>query len=209
METGYGWRFRAIGRAAADIYSGLVALAAINTLWFAMSLTVVLLPPATAALYQIAAEVNRGRGPYVRDYLAAVRRLWLKSWLWGGLTLALGAVSAFAVLFYGAQQPPFNVIFLGISGTMIILMGAVQFYFWPYMVLQAKPQMAQAARNALFTILGDPLLLMNVGLALLLLIPSVILIAPLILITPVTIAFLGTYSLHDWLERHHFVQHSP
>ena len=87
---------------------------------------------------------------------------------------------------------------------VIIVFGwMIQFYFWPYVVLQTKADFRQAAHNATFTILGDPLwAFFNAGLALVVLIVGIIFIAPLIFIVPVFMAFLGVYSLRAWLLHH-------
>ena len=58
-----------------------------------------------------------------------------------------------------------------------------------------------AFRNAVLTVLSDPLFaLMNGLLTILLLIVSILLIAPVALIAPISIAFLGIYNLQSWLE---------
>ena len=67
-------RVKIIERVGADLYNWLLPLVTINILWFLFSLTILLLPPATAALYEIAYSANNGRSPYIRDFLGAVRR---------------------------------------------------------------------------------------------------------------------------------------
>ncbi len=45
------WRFRGIIRTFSDVYYWLIPLVMINLAWLVLSLTVILWPPATAALY--------------------------------------------------------------------------------------------------------------------------------------------------------------
>ena len=200
------WRFKAVQQVALDVYNWLVPLATINILWAILSLTLVLMPPATAALYEIAFRASQGEGPYIQDYLAALRRWLVRSWVWGGVSLFLAFVSGFAVDFYISQQSTLGVVLLVASGTFIVFIWLMQFYFWPYMFLQDHPRAWQAARNAAFTVLGDPLfVLAYVILTSILLVLSALLVIPFVLITPVIIAFLGIYSLRDWLSHHGYM----
>lgn len=193
-------------RVTIDVYSALLPLVTINILWFLLSLTLILLPPATAALYEVALLSRKGQGPYLQTYLAAVRRWLIISWVWGIATLALAAVCLLAITFYGSTQHVVGTVLLTISLALAIFACLVQFYFWPYMVLQEKPRPLLALRNSAYTVLADPLLiLVNAGLAALLLLPGIPFIAPIVVLTPIITAFLGVYSLYDWLEHHHLL----
>ena len=195
------WLSRSLLRVIADIYNWLLPLVAINILWFVLSLTIVLFPPATAALYEIAFQANRGREPYVRDYLNATRKWLLKSWIWATITLLFLSASISGIAFYNSQQSGLGSVFLIVSILLTFFIGLVQFYFWPYMFLQELPQITPAFRNAVLTVLSDPLFaLCNLGITVMLLIVSILLIAPIALFTPIAVAFLGIYNLRAWLE---------
>ncbi len=201
------WRLGSIRRVATDVYDGLLPLVTINILWFVLSLTVVFMPPATASLYEIAFRSNKGEGPQVQAFLGAVRRWLVKSWLWSAATLVLVFASVLAFEFYGAQRTAAGDILFAASSVLTIFLWLVQFYFWPYMFFQEESLILPAVRNAAFTVLGDPLFaLLNVGVAFALLVLSVLLIAPIALITPAVIAFLGIYSLQEWLDHHDLIQ---
>lgn len=198
------WRLSALRQAVIDVYNWLLPLVTINILWFLLSLTVVLLPPATAALYEVAYQAKKGHGPGVQSFLAAVRHWLLWSWLWGVGCTFVGVIAAVALRFYSAQQSD---VLLIITGAMLIFVGCIQFYFWPYVMAQETPHLPRAIRNAAFTVLADPLLtLVYGGITLLLLVISVVLVAPMVLITPIMVAFLGVYSLLDWLDYYHVSQ---
>jgi uncharacterized membrane protein YesL len=199
----------ALERAFRDCYSALLTLAAINALWFLMSLTVVLMAPATAALYRVAADADRGRGPYLRAYTSAVRQLLLPGWLWGIATALLAVIGITAISFYSVQPPPYSAVLTIISLAILIVAAGAQFYFWPYMVLQDRPSIRRALRNALFTVLADPRLFLPAGVGLVLLAASCILIVPMVTLTPSLLAFLGTYTLRDWLEKHQLFSAEP
>jgi len=51
-----------------------------NLLWFFLSLTVVLFPPATAALFRCAGELVRFEEPDAGRFLAALRRFFARAW---------------------------------------------------------------------------------------------------------------------------------
>ena len=191
------WRLRPLQLVAIDLHDWLFPWVAINLLWVLLSLTVVLLPPATAALVETAQASYRNQSPSPRRFLAGVRRWLGPSWLWaapnvvvlGGLFLAGRAV-------YPAEIP---LAVLAVATTVFVLS---QFFFWPYMVLQDEPKPLRAWRNSAFTALGDlPYFMLYVGLTAFILIPSLVVIAPILLVTPVLLAMLSTYGLAAWLER--------
>jgi hypothetical protein len=191
------WLFRSLPRVIADLYNWLLPLVTINILWFVLSLTLVLLPPATAALYEIAFQANGGREPYVRDYLSAMRKWFVKSWIWASITLWLVLVSISSITFYDRVG---NVLLIA-SILLTGFVGLVQLYFWPYMLFQEHPRITTAFRNAALTVLGDPLFaLSTAGITILLVTVSVLLIAPIVVFTPIVVAFLGIYNLRAWLE---------
>ena len=197
------WRFNSLHRVALDVYNWLLPLVTINILWFLLSLTVVLMPPATAALYEIAYLAKKGHDPDIQAFLAAIRRWLLKSWLWGAGYLLLVVLVWVALQFYTAQQNPIGNLLLTVTGAILIFISLVEFYHWPYMMAQETPHHVWAVRNAAFTVLADPLMpLIYGGITLLLFLVSVVLIAPMVLITPTVAVFLGVYSVLDWLEHH-------
>jgi hypothetical protein len=200
------WRFNALRQVAVDVYNWLLPLAAINILWFLLSLTIVLFPPATAALYEIAYLAKKGHGPGVQAFLEAIRRWLLKSWLWAIVSLLLLFVGVLALWFYSSLQHPIGSPLFIVVSALLLFGAAVQFYVWPFLMAQEKAYLRQAVRNAAFTVLADPLLaFIYVSISLALVIVSVLVVAPMALLTPVMVAFLGMYSLLDWLEHHRLI----
>ncbi|MBN1286943.1 MAG: DUF624 domain-containing protein [Anaerolineae bacterium] len=200
------WRFQAIVRTAVDVYFWLIPLVVINLLWLFLSITIVLLPPATAALYTIAYEASRSQEPDFRTFFGAMKHWFFKSWIWA-IGMAFGVVvMGVAFIFYTAQDSPVAIFLSGMILVMAVLFGAMQFYFWPYMVMIEKPGFRQVIRNAALTPLADPIYaLVNIGLTVILWIISLAFVAPLAFITPVFVAFLGVYSLRGWLEHQGFL----
>lgn len=192
------WRLRPLQLAAIDLLDWLFPWVAINLLWLLASLTLVLLPPATAALFDAAHASYRNQRPTPRRFLTGLRRWFGVSWLWAAPNvLALGGLFLLGRAVYPAEIP---LAVLGVLAAGVLLS---QFFFWPYMVLQDEPKPLRALRNSAFTALGDlPYFALHLGLCFFILIPSIVVIAPMLLITPVLLALLTTYGLAAWLERH-------
>jgi len=191
-----------VERLLRDVYNWLVVLVAINIMWVLLSLTVILIPPATAGLFHVALQVTRGEGPTVTTFLVGMRRWFLHSYLWGLLLVAYVVVSLAALSFYSASTSLLADLLLVLAALVIGFVGAMQLYFWPYMMLQEKPGFLVAQRNAAFTLLGDPLAaLVNVGVSVMLLALSLVLVIPFVILMPVVVAFWLTYTLIYWLKR--------
>jgi uncharacterized membrane protein YesL len=199
------WRLRPLQLVIIDLSDWLFPWVALNVLWVVLSLTVVLAPPATAALFDAARRAYRNQPPDLRRFLRDLRRWFLPAWLW-----ALPNVVVFAGLFLLARAAYPSEIPLAIIAVLAFLAVLLQFFFWPYMVLQEQPHILRALRNSAFTALGD--LVYTLGylvLSAFLLLTSAIVIAPLLLIAPVLLALMTTYGLAAWLERHQLLQGEP
>lgn len=190
-------------RVIGDVYNWLVPLTAINILWLLMSLTVILFPPATAGLFHVAYHVTKSQGPTVSEYLAGMRQWWWRSWLWGLIVVAFVLTAGLALVFYGASDAPIAAALFVITVLLSAFFLMVQALFWPYMMLQEKPLIRVALRNAAFTLLADPLrMIATLLLMLAVAIIGLLLVFPFVVLIPVTLAFWLTYLLVDWLKRH-------
>ncbi|MFO7321741.1 MAG: DUF624 domain-containing protein [Chloroflexota bacterium] len=192
------WRLQPIQLVVIDLNDWLFRFAAVNLLWVLLATTIILLPPATAALFDTAHQSYRGRKPEVRRFLASLRRWFWRSWAWAAANLLV-----FGALLLIARTVFDNDILLGVVGVVAALVMIAQFWFWPYAMIQEAPDLPRALRNSVFTALGDlPYLTFYLVLVLAVLIPSVIAIAPLLLIAPAVLSLLVTYSLIVWLQQH-------
>jgi hypothetical protein len=107
-----------------------------------------------------------------------------------------------AVQFYGTQATSVSVFLSAVIFFLALIWLSFQFYLLPYLAIQEETSLLQAYRNAIMTSLADPLLvLFNGGLTLFILIPSIVVIAPIMLIVPMVIAMIATYSLLEWLQK--------
>ncbi len=199
------WWLKPVQWLVLDINDWLFPLARLNLLWVLLCLTIVLLPPATAALFDMAYGAYGGIAPTTSAYFAHIRRRFWQSWVWAAANLLL-----FAGLFAmgrAAQANEIAVTIIGIIGALCIM---AQFYFWPFVVIQGQPALLRALRNSAFTAAGGLMYLtLYMALSLLLLIPSLILIAPILLLTPVLLTMLAMFSLIAWLHHHKILDTEP
>jgi uncharacterized membrane protein YesL len=191
------WRLRTLQLVVIDLMDWLFPFAAVNLCWVVCSLTLIGLPPATAALFDLAHRAYQGDAPSVRRFFAALRRWAVVSWVWAGANLALILLA----LWLASRLRDASVLMaLPLAAAALILLS--QCYVLPFLNLQDQPRVGQAIRNSIYTALGDPLFwAFIVGMSAFVLVTSVIVVAPLLLIAPVAIALFVTYSLIAWLRR--------
>lgn len=199
------WRLRPFQLVVIDLYDWLFPWVIINLLWVLCSLTVVLLPPATGALFQTAQRAYRNQPPDPRRFMQDLRVWFSDGWLW-----ALPNVALFGGLFLLGRALAPAEIPLAVLGVVATLSIMLQFFFWPYMMLQEQPALLRAWRNSAFTALGDLLYAgLYLAFSLFVLVTSIVVVAPLVLITPVLLAMTATYGLAAWLEHHKLLDGDP
>lgn len=190
------WRIRPIQLMVVDLGDWLIPFVGINLLWVASCLTVILLPPATAALFAAAHLSFQNHPPTAGQFLASMRRWFVTSWL-----ITFANVLIIGGLFLLGRLVHASEILLAAIAVLTAGIIWIQFLFWPFMLLQAKPSPIQAIRNSAFTIMGDlPYFAGYLALIILVLLTSAILIAPVFFVTPVLFALINTYSLCVWLQ---------
>ena len=184
-----------------DWWDDWVNMALISLIWLLCWATIVLGPPATFGLYYVTNQLAHGRSLGLRGLLEGGRRYFLKSWLWMLLNLVAAAVMVTNIWFY-AQ---FDADWAGIVQVFPLFLGlawlVVQFYALPYLMEQKDESLKLALRNGLFTLLAAPgYTAVVAGLAALIAVLSVLLVAPLLLGGPCLIAALGNRAVRERLE---------
>ncbi|MGI8703837.1 MAG: DUF624 domain-containing protein [Candidatus Limnocylindrales bacterium] len=185
-------------RTLRDAWDALVLLAVLNIIWFALSLTIVLLPPATVAMFEATHELARGRQVDLPEYLGAVRRHFLRAWGWGLLNAAVVPLLALNLVFYDRPEPwaaAIRSLFLLATLTWLVS----QLLVWPYVFEQDEPSLRRAMRNALLTVFGAPIFSIVIAV-----IVGAVLLVSLTLLVPVPFiatAFLCLLGNHAVLDR--------
>lgn len=196
------WRLKPLQWLIVDAIDWLFQFVIVNLCWILLSLTVILLPPAFAALYDVAYQAYRGVPPNPRAFFMSVRRRFWQAWAW---VLVNGVI--FGALFLIGRRSLSGDVFLTALVVLLTLAFLAQFYFWAYVVVQEEVQLGRALRNSLFTALGDLMYVtLYLAITVAVFVPSVILIAPLLLLAPVLLTALATYSLVGWLQHHEILQ---
>lgn len=183
-----------------DWYNGMVGLAAMNFVWLTLSLTVVLLPPATAGMYAVTHSIARGTGAHFSDYWSGMRRYALISYRWALVTISAGAVWVVCFRFYGTVPSNFGAVVQVILAAAGLVGLAVQLYVWPFLMVQTEKRLRLALKNALFLTLANPaytlLLLGTVALALVF---SLFAVLPLAVFATGFISLLGSQAVVERL----------
>jgi uncharacterized membrane protein YesL len=190
---------RVAGRTLRDAWDAFVQLALLNLVWFGLSLTVVLLPPATVAMFQATNELARGRSPSLAEFVTAVPRLFLPAWGWALINVAVGIVLGVNLAFYSNPEP----VHLALRGLFLLatlLWVVSQLLVWPYRFEQTDPSLRLALRNALLTTLAAPLFSIVLGaMVALVVVLSVVLLAPLPFFSAAFLCLLGNHAVRERL----------
>lgn len=194
--------FRTLAAAAGDWWREWVRLAALNLAWIICCLTIVLAPPATMILFYVAYEVQRGRDVTPADLLRAGRRHFLRSWLWFLPNALVALLVAANVLYYRRSDPTLAFAVFLLLALGVVLWLAVQLYVPPYLMVQERPRLGQAYRNALLTCLASPLYTAVVLVAVGLVLATGVRFLPLLFLGgPCLVALIAAHAVADRLDR--------
>lgn len=188
-----------IGETARDWYYTMLGLVSINALWFILSLTIILLPPATAGMYAATNSVAHGTGQRFGDFWDGARRsLWL-SLRWAVANVVVAAVLWSNILFYSSLAGSAAFVVRALVGLLALVWLATQFYVWPFLLEQEDKHLRVALKNALFLSLASPLytLILLITVALLIVF-SLVTVLPLVIFLMSFVSLLGNRAV---LER--------
>ena len=186
---------------ARDWYNGMVGLAAMNFIWLMLSLTVVLLPPATAGIYVVTNSIAHGTGGRFEDMLAGWRAYAWTSYRWALANLAAGIIFAVGFRFYGAIGTMPGVVIQVLFVTAGLLWIAIQFYVWPFLIEQEDKRLRIALKNALFLTLANPVYtLLLLSIVCMALAVSILTMLPIAVFATSFISLLGNRAVLERLK---------
>jgi uncharacterized membrane protein YesL len=191
---------RVVRRSLRDAWDALVAVAPLNLAWLGLGLTVVLLPPATAALFESMHELASGSTPGIGDFLRSVRRRFLGAWLW-----ALWAAAGLTVVGLNVRldlDPSSPAAWVSASVAVLGVLYVVSLlYVWPFVFLQEGGGLVRAIRNSVLAVLAAPLFAVTLGVLLVLLVVAgTVLILPLAVAVPGLVALVASHAVTDRLR---------
>lgn len=183
-----------------DWYNGMVGLAVMNFIWFVLSLTVILLPPATAGLYTVTSSLAHGKGAHFSDFWPGMRRYAWVSYRWALTNIGVAVMLAVGIDFYGRTAGVLGVFIQAVFASAGLLWLTMQLYTWPFLVEQETMHLRQALKNALFLTLANPvyafMLLSTTALAVVL---SLLTVLPLAIFVTSFVALLGSRAVVERL----------
>jgi uncharacterized membrane protein YesL len=164
-----------LGRAIAAWWHELVFLLVLNFLWLLAQLTVVLGPPATAALFPIARRVLDREIVDFGDVWRAMRATFVNSWAWGIAQFVVYGVLCFNFLSYRAGSGLLLATLRYTWALLALAWFAVNLYYWPLYYAEEDRRfgvtLANAAKMALlnlnFTVVYALLALFLIGVSVL------------------------------------------
>ena len=131
-------------------------MAALNLAWLLCCATLILGPPATFTLYEVAHEFVSGRSFEYRDLTAMMRRHFLQSWSWLLLNAGVALGVWLNLTYYSRLTAPWSLVLLLLTFFLAATWLVVQFYALPFLMEQAKSHLTLALRNAFFMVLASP-----------------------------------------------------
>jgi hypothetical protein len=191
---------RVVLRAIRDGWDALFVVGALNLAWLGLSLTVVLFPPATAALFESMHELADGRTPGLRDYFGFVRRRFLTAWLW-----ALWAIVGLSIAWVNVgfwNDAGGSLAWLSAVSLLLGVLFAISLLFvWPFVFRQTEGGLGRAIRNSILAVLAAPIFAFSLALVLVVVVAaSAVLILPLAVFTMALIALVSAHAVTDRLR---------
>jgi uncharacterized membrane protein YesL len=139
------------------VYDFVVPFVTLNLLWIAVSLPLVTLFPASAALLYAMNRHAHGRLADWSLYFEGLRRWFWRSYLWGGLNLVVVVVLASNIAFYTQIGAGWAIVPTLLALFLLCLWLALQVLAFPLMLQQERPSLRLALRNSLVLLGKRPL----------------------------------------------------
>ncbi len=178
-------------------YFELGSLVVLNLYWLVFSLTIVLLPAATSALYYAIREMLAGEVDYSHKlFFKGLKIYLLKGWRWFLPNLLLISLFITNILLFWVENNTITVLVKAGNLALLLLWLWFQTFLLPLMMEQEDQNVRLALRNALVVFLKKPGIygVTSLFVALFMII-SLILMMPWIVITFSFSAFIQVYML--------------
>lgn len=150
--------FSVIQNTVFDWWNSMVGLAITNAIWLLASLTVVLFPPAIAGIYSVTYSMVNGTGQRPEVFWHGARQYaWLSfRWILANILIAI-LIFSNAIFYRDVVGGSVAVVAYGIIALLTLLWTIMQFYTWPFLMIQSEKHLRVALKNALFLTLSAPL----------------------------------------------------
>lgn len=153
MKSAYGKLWDAIKAG----YFELGSLVILNLYWLVFSLTLVLLPAATSALYYAVREMIAGEVDYSHKlFFKGLKIYLLKGWRWFLPNLLLISLFLTNILLFWVENDTITVLVKAGNLAFLLLWLWFQTFLLPLMMEQQEQNVRLALRNALVVFLKKP-----------------------------------------------------
>ncbi len=125
--------------------------------WFVVSLPIVTLIPATAALFYATNRLAHERPASPSTFFEGLRKWFWRSCLWGGLNLLVIAVLVSNLIFYSRIQAVWTALATALVVFLLIVWLLLQISMFPLLLEQEQPSLRLAFRNSFVVLLKRPL----------------------------------------------------
>lgn len=140
-----------------DWWNSMVGLAITNIMWLLLSLTIIFFPPAIAGIYAVTHSMAKGTGQHPEDFLEGARRYAGVSYRWIFANFIVLTLVYSNIVFYSNNvESLFASIIIGIIALLTIVWVIMQFYVWPFLMIQTEKKLSLALKNALFLAIASP-----------------------------------------------------
>jgi uncharacterized membrane protein YesL len=143
------------------VYEAIVPFFTLNVLWVALSLPLITLIPATAALLYAMNRHAHGRTAGWTTFFEGFRRWFWRSYLWGGLNVIVVVVLGSNIAFYTQLDTAWAPLATALAAAVLLLWLILQVVTFPLMLQQDQPRLRLALRNSVVMLGRRPLPLLG------------------------------------------------
>lgn len=153
-----GLVWRVVKLTVGDLVEEVFWLILLNILWCILAVLVLPMPFATAGLAWVAATIGEGKVVSLRTFIEGGRRLWKPAYLWGLANLVVAAIFWLNFAFYYNQPASWAAIARLLVVAVALWWVAMQFYTFPFLIVQEEPSLKMAYRNSMILMISQPVL---------------------------------------------------
>ncbi len=197
-----GLVWRVVRLTVGDLVEEVFWLILVNILWCLLAVLVLPIPFATAGLAWVAATIGEGKVISLRTFIEGGRRLWKPAYLWGLANLGVGAIIWLNFAFYYNHPAQWAAIARLLVVAVALWWAAIQFYTFPFLVVQEEPSLKMAYRNSMILIISQPVLAaaVFVVVALLSVVSYLLKMFPLVVLYFVLLALLANRTVVETIK---------
>ena len=174
----------------------LMHLTFFNMLWVLAQFPIITGPPATAAMYALAARFIERDLIVPKDFFVELKRMFLSAWKWGALNILIVGLLVMNFVSSVGEQGEIWFCLRYVWMILGVLWYMLNLFYWPFWLSQDDQRITNTFRNSFMMLLGMPLTIVTISVicAVLILI-SFVAIFPLALALMVWLSIIGMLTV--------------